>query len=149
MSGRSAMTAGRIWSEDMAGRLFLPAAKEKPRPQGRGSDWSANAPGSVALTEQLQQQREQVDEVQIERQRAGDCRTLRDLTTLRGIAVNVVVLQPLGIPGGEAREYQHADHRDDELQHRAGQEEIEQARDDDAEQAHDKERAHAGQVTLG
>src|SRR5216684_1444658 len=98
MSGRSAAAARRISSEDMARRLFLPAAKEKPRPRGQGLNLSAQVPRSVALTEQLQEQRKQVDEVQIERQRAGDGRTLRDVTALRGIAVDVIVLQPLGIP---------------------------------------------------
>src|SRR3979490_1516121 len=123
--------------------------KEKRRREGRGfKSWSW-AEALVALAEQLQQQREQVDEVQVERQRAGNRRPLRNVTALRGIAVDVVVLQPLGVPGGEAREYQHADHRDDELQHRTGEEEIDQARDDDAEQAHQQERAHARQVTLG
>src|SRR3954454_24858611 len=62
----------------------------------------------VALAEELQEQREQVDEVQVQRQRAGDGRTLCDVTAGRGVAVDVVVLQPLGIPGGEAREHQHA-----------------------------------------
>src|SRR6266566_6835489 len=113
MSGRSAAAARRISSEGMARRLFLPAAKEKPRPRGRGLNLSAQMPRSVALTEQLQEQREQVDEVQVKRQRAGDCRTLRHVTTLRGIAVDVVVLQPLGIPGGEFCFQWYADHRDD------------------------------------
>src|SRR5882672_7944260 len=127
MTGRSAAAAGRISGEDMAFRLFSLQAKEKPRPSGRGSNLSARAKRSVALTEQLQQQREQVDEVQVQRQCAGDRRTFRHVTALRGIAVDVVVLQPLGIPGGEAREYQYADHRDDELQHRAREEEIDHA----------------------
>ncbi|KAG5724614.1 hypothetical protein E4T56_gene9685, partial [Termitomyces sp. T112] len=68
-----------------------------------------------ALAEELQQQREQVDEVQVKRQRTGDGCTLRNFTSGRGVAVDVVVLQPLGIPGGEAREHQHADDRHDEL----------------------------------
>src|SRR4051794_30526821 len=47
---------------------------KKPRPQGRGSMIASIRLASVALAEQLQQQREQVDEVQIQRQRAGDGR---------------------------------------------------------------------------
>src|ERR1700733_4054557 len=102
MTGRSAATAGLISSEDMARRLFLSAPKEKPRPQGRGlNSLAQGALRSVALAEQLQQQREQVDEVQVERERSGDRRTLGYVTALRGIAVDVIVLQPLGIPGGE------------------------------------------------
>ena len=41
----------------------------------------------------------------------------------------------LRVPGGEAGEDQHADHRDEELQRRAGKEEIHQSREHDAEQA--------------
>src|SRR5258708_27930886 len=134
MKARSASVAGRISSVDMSRRLFFLAAKEKPRPQAAGASILASkAWRLVALTEQLEQQREQVDEVQVQRQGAGDRRAFRHDAALRGIAVDVVVLQPLGIPGGEAREYQHADHRDDELQRRTRDEEIDQARDDDAE----------------
>src|ERR1700674_1299648 len=104
MEGRSAAVAGLISSEDMAQRLFLPAAKEKPRPRGRGFYSCARGNRSIALTEQLQQQREQVDEVQVERQCAGDRRTLRHVAALAGKAVDVVVLQPLGIPGRGARD---------------------------------------------
>src|SRR6266567_3885960 len=142
MAERSAAVAGLISGEDMASRLFSLQAKEKPRPSGRGSNLSARTQRSVALAEQLQQQREQVDEVQVQRQRTGNGRALRHVTTLRGIAVDVIVLQSLGIPGGEAREYQYTNHRHDELQHRAGEEEIDQARDDDADQAHEQERSH-------
>src|ERR1017187_6325863 len=112
MKGRSAAAAGLISGEDMATRLFLPVAKEKPRLQGRGSNLSAQVqvPLSVALAEQLQQEREQVDEVQIERKRAGDGRTLCNIATLRGIAVDVIILQPLRVISGEAGEHQHAHH---------------------------------------
>src|ERR1700676_2610722 len=109
MADRSAATAGLISAADMARRLFLSVAKEKPRPKGRGSNHPLWRGRSVALAEQLQQQREQVDEVQIERQRAGDRSPLRHITALRGVAVDVIVLQPLGIPGGEAGKYQHTD----------------------------------------
>src|SRR3981081_2053549 len=97
MKGRSAAVAGRISSEDMPSRLFLLGTKEKPRRWGRGFDWFAAVKRSVALTEQLQQQGEQVDEVQIERQRTEDRGAFRHHTALRGVAVDVVVLQPLGV----------------------------------------------------
>src|SRR6267378_5385549 len=120
MAERSAAMAGLISGEDMASRLFSLSAKEKPRPSGRGLNLSARTQAvtqrSVALAEQLEQQREQVDEVQVQRQRTGNGGALRHVTALRGIAVDVVVLQPLGIPGGEAREHQHTNHRHDELQ---------------------------------
>src|SRR5258706_1296956 len=118
MKGRSAAAAGRISSEDMPPRLFCWSKKKSPGRQAGALNSPAKLQRSVALTEQLQEQREQVDEVQIERQRAGDCRTLRHVTTLRGIAVDVIVLQPLRIPGADAREHQHTSHRHDELKHR-------------------------------
>src|SRR5580698_1092308 len=112
MAGRSAAVAGLISGADISRRLFSLCAKGKPRPMGRGSNWLApEVERSVALTEQLQQQREQVDEVQIQRQRTGDGGPLRDVTALRSIAVDVVVLQPLGVIGGEAGEDQHANDR--------------------------------------
>src|SRR5689334_17711296 len=53
------------------------APQQKPRPKGRGSMAQEALRRSVALSEELQQQREQVDEVQVERQGAGDRRTFR------------------------------------------------------------------------
>ena len=124
---RSASVAGRISSEDIAGevasgkdmdgRLFSLAAKEKPRPQGRGLI-DPIAVRSVALTEQLQQQREQVDEVQVERQRTGNRRAFGEVNALGGISVDLDVLQPLGVIGGKAREHENADHREEERHNR-------------------------------
>src|SRR5579872_6645251 len=128
---------------------FWPARKKSPGlSQGRGfRTLSLRADGLVALTKQLQQQGEEVDEVQIERQCADNGGSLRHVAAGAGIAVDIIVLQPLGIPGREAGEYQHADDRHEELQRRTGEEQIDQARDDDAEQAHQQERAHTGEVT--
>src|SRR6202012_4873261 len=53
---------------------------------------------SVALSRQLQQQREQFDKVRVERQRPGDGCPLGDVTARRSVAVDVVVLQPLRVP---------------------------------------------------
>src|ERR1043166_4771140 len=89
-------------------RMTLPGrdeAKQKPRLRGRGFNLSANAKASVALSEQLQEQREQVDEVQIQRQRAGNGGAFGDVAAGRGVAVDVLILQPLGIPGGRSEEH--------------------------------------------
>src|SRR6478735_8561453 len=124
MAGRSATAAGLISGEDMAARLprrceerkrrsndddsvAIPKTKAPARWPGLGAFSSLRR--SVALSEELQEQREQVDEVQVERQRAGDRRAFRHVTAGRGVAVDVLVLQPLGIPGGEAREHHDAD----------------------------------------
>src|ERR1043166_7875521 len=104
MAARSAATAGLISRAGMGGQYFWPPQKKSPGGEAGASNFSLRS-ASVALSEQLQQQREQVDEVQVERECAGDRRTLGNFTALRGVAVDVVVLQPLGIPGGEAREH--------------------------------------------
>src|SRR6516225_4422523 len=107
MEGRSAATAGLISSEDISsedmGKDYFYLSQKKS-PGERAGAWKiplALRERSVALTEQLQEQREQVDEVQIERQRAGDGRTFRHFAALLGIAIDVFVLQPLGIPGSK------------------------------------------------
>src|SRR5258705_8045465 len=116
MAERSAAMAGLISGEDMASRLFSLSAKEKPRPSGRGLNLSARTQAvtqrSVPLAEQPEQQREQVDEVQVQRQRTGNGGAPRHVTPLPGIAAAGVVLQPLGLPGGEAREH-HTTYRRD------------------------------------
>src|SRR4051794_15500986 len=132
MAGRSASRVGLISRAGMGKKYFCPTQKKSPGAEAGASILLPCQP-SVALAEQLQQQREQVDEVQVERECARNRRTLGNVTALRGIAVDVVVLQPLGIPGGEAREHHDADHRDDELQHRPAKEKVDEAGDDDAD----------------
>src|SRR6185312_16454970 len=117
MAGRSASVAGLISGEDMGRRLEGSRGCRKGRRYHRRNDecpLQTKSPGqmagawcvlegfarSVALSKELQQQREQVDEVQVERQGAGDRRAFRHVTPGRGVAVDVLVLQPLGIPGG-------------------------------------------------
>src|SRR4051794_23874537 len=106
MAGRSAVAAGLISSGDMDRQEFE-GRKRKAPAAWPGLEFLAGASSLVALSQELQQQREQVDEVEVERERAADGRPLRYVTALRGIAVDVVVLQPLRIPGGEPREHQH------------------------------------------
>src|SRR5271155_2136642 len=119
--------AGLISIDDISGDYFRASQKKSPgRKAGAFGSMVLVRCASVALAEQLQQQREQVDEVQVERQGAGNGRTLCHVTARAGIAIDVVVLQPLGIVGSEAREYQDADHRHQELQHRTSEEEIDQ-----------------------
>ena len=78
--------------------------------------WGLSEAVSCAAAEQLEQHHEQVDEVQVQAQRAHD-RTLGDhLGTGAGIAGQILLLQPLRVPGGEAGEHQHADHADRELE---------------------------------
>ena len=106
-------------------------------------------PGSWALparAEQPQQHQEQVDEVQIKRQRAHD-RLLGG--GIGAVDFGVHVLDLLRVVGGQADEHQDPDHRNHEMHDRALQEHVDDAGDDDADQAHEHERAQSGEVALG
>ena len=72
----------------------------------------------------------------------------RPAATASPATIVVGVLQPLRVVGGERREDEHADHRDRELQGRGGQEDVHDRGDDQADHAHDQERAPAGQIPL-
>ena len=58
-------------------------------------------------------------------------------------------LDRLRILGGQPDEDDDADHRDRELQRARREEDVDQAGDHDADQAHDQERAELREVGLG
>src|SRR3546814_1537444 len=59
----------------------------------------------LTLPEQAQQQLEQVDKIEIERQRAHHGQLVRPLGSSIG---QILALQALGVPSGEPRKHQHA-----------------------------------------
>src|SRR5262245_25631265 len=61
---------------------------------------------------ETEQEEEEADEVQVERQRPGD----RDRAGLPGGDGERHLAQALGVPGRQPGEYEHADHRDEELE---------------------------------
>ena len=63
--------------------------------------------------------------------------------------MDVLVLQPLGVIGGKARENQHAEGGNREFQRGGLKEDVHDGRNDQADHAHDQERAPARQVLLG
>ena len=85
-----------------------------------------------AVTEQAQQHQEQVDEVKIQGQRAHDRLFGGHLAILAG---DIHQLDPLGVIGRQAGEHHHPGHRDHELDHGRAKEQVDQASDDDANQA--------------
>src|ERR1051326_7829926 len=85
------------------------------------------------LSRQLQQQDEEIDEVEIESERAHQ-RLLGEYVT--GVALDIDLLDPLRVPGGQAGKNKHTDHRNGELQRARGEEDIDQARQHDTNQAH-------------
>src|SRR5690349_5981941 len=113
------------------GRLLMPPELPVLRPNGyqslrfRPLRPAAPPPGPrllVPLPHTLEEKREQVHEVEVERQRAENGRALCDLP-VHG-AIEVFALEPLGIPGRQAREHQHTDDRDHPLHRRAAEEQV-------------------------
>src|SRR6516165_1020876 len=100
---------------------------------------------SAAVTHQLNQAREQVDEVKIEAQRAHDSLAAGHRPII-GHAVHFLDL--LRVPGGEPGKHDDANDRDSPLKGRTREEQIDKARDDDPEQTHGQERTHGVQATL-
>src|SRR5271165_1361354 len=91
----------------------------------------------VALrTRQHQDRLEHVDEVEVEAQRAVDRLLVDHLVAVAGV---IHLLDRLGVPGGQAGEDDHRENRDPELQAGAVQEQVEQTRDDEADDAHHHE----------
>ena len=136
------MKRGR--SEDIA------RPRQSAPPEGGGGD----APeSSVALAEQPEQRQEEVDEVEVELERADDRHLVQQhLARLdAAVAADVAVerAQLLRVVGGEAREDDHAAAADDEVDHGAAEEEVEHERADHPEEAHEEERAHAREVLAG
>ena len=62
----------------------------------------------VAAAHELEQEREQVEEVEVELQRAHDGGALEHVA-LHG-AVNVFALEPLGVPCSQSGKHEHAAH---------------------------------------
>src|SRR6516225_6812646 len=111
--------------------------KKTPR-QAAGAFMDSQASRSAAIAKEAQQHEEQVDEVEIEPQRSHH----RLLSGDAAVVVDVVhLLDALGVVGGETDEYEHGDHRDRPVEPSRTQKDVDQARDDDADQAHEHERA--------
>src|SRR3974390_1347905 len=98
------------------------------------------------IASKAQHHHEQVDEIEVERQRADD-----GLAACGSWIVVAVVyrLDSLSIVGSETRKDTDAYNRDQPVKFSRPQEEVEQACDDDADQAQEKEGAESRQVAPG
>src|SRR5215813_14052483 len=76
---------------------------------------------SATVAEEAQQEQEQVDEVEIERERAHHRLAADDGAVFHRV---IHFLDPLGVPSGQAREDQHAGGRDHEVEPGALEEKI-------------------------
>src|SRR3546814_14843014 len=104
----------------------------------RISDWSSDVFSSdlrlfLVLTGKVQQQLKDVDEVQIERERAEHSHLGAGFLIMMG---GIFAFKPLGVPGGEASEHEYADDRDRELQRRCAHKHIDKDSDHTANQTH-------------
>ena len=67
-----------------------------------------------AVAQEAQQEHEQVDEIKVERQRAHDRRFAKPSLVAILCVFNIVGLNLLGVPSGQASKDQNADDRDRE-----------------------------------
>ena len=80
---------------------------------GRGAVVQSVPVRSAAVAEEAQHEQEQVDEVEVERERTHHRLAGRD----RAVLVHVIhLLDLLGVPGGQAGEDEDAEHGDDEAE---------------------------------
>ena len=100
----------------------------------------------ASAAHQAQHHHEQIDEVEVERQRAHHGLAAGRSGVIAGV---VHPLDPLGIVGREARKDADADNGNHPIQPARSQKQIDQARDDDADQAHEQESSESRQVSLG
>ena len=99
----------------------------------------------LAVAEEAEQVEEQVDEIEVERQRAYG----GELAGLRAVGHGGHLLDFLRVPCGEADEYHHACEADNPLHRRAFHENVDNGADNEAYQCHEQECANARQVALG
>src|SRR6266498_686055 len=119
----SGAAAGRIKSFGM-GKPPKRLPKTKAPRTSRGASSHEHLGPSAPIARQAQQHQEQVDEVEIERQRPHHHFAAADGAVVHGV---VHLLDLLGIPRGQPGEHDHADHRDDPIQLTAAQEDVHQA----------------------
>ena len=120
----------------------------------RGSSHRPLASGSHAriirtlasAARQAQHHHEQVDEVEVERQRAHHCLAAGRSGVIAGV---VHPLDPLGIVGRQARKDADADNGNHPIEPARSQKQIDQACDNDADQAHEQESSESRQASLG
>src|SRR5215831_2601159 len=105
------------------------------------SDYSV-LPVVAPVPEEAQKEEEEVDEVEIERQRTND----RGPGCWTGARRECQFFEALGIVNRQAREYDDADERDDELETVVVPEQSDERRDDQTNQPHEQELPETAQL---
>ena len=98
------------------------------------------------LTCQIQKQLKEIDEAQVEQERAPD----RQLLFGFGVEVfGVLLVDRLRIPRGQSNEDDDTNNGHHELERARHQKDVREPRDQDADQAHDEEGPERGKVAPG
>src|ERR1700730_7979875 len=118
MAAMSRSSAGRM--RGMAGKQralasagIEPALSQTKRPGERPGRVASAVSGLTAVAEEPKEEHEQVDEVEIERQRAHYSLAADNRAVIHRV---IHVLDALGIPGGHSGEDEHAHAGDDEVE---------------------------------
>lgn len=100
----------------------------------------------VASSEDAEQIEEEVDEVEIERERSEKRKLLHAFARIRSHTAHLLNL--LRVVSGQTYEDQHAYVADDEVKTRASYEDVHHRGDDNADERHEQQLADGGQVCL-
>ena len=100
-----------------------------------------------SVAENSQHVDEEIDEIEVEGEGADDGDFLAVIRGA-GVVAECDLADASRIVGGEADENQNADVGEQKLQHRVFKKEIHERRDDDAEESHEAEVSHAGEIRL-
>ena len=99
------------------------------------------------LSEDPEHVDEEIDEVEVEVERTQERYLLGSLAHIGSLQESP--LDPLHIPSRQSAEEDHAQATNDEVEHRAAKEHIDQSGNDQADKRHDQETTYRGQVLLG
>ena len=112
--------------------------------------WNALCGQSLVVavaTKEAQEHEEEVDKVEIQGEGTEDG-TAADGNGVVKRSTGTELAQLVGIVGGKAGKHDNAHHADHKVHHAAAKEDIDNGSNDDADETHEQEVAHAGKVTL-
>ena len=109
-----------------------------------GSSSGDAGSGLAAAAQEAKDEQEQVDEVEVEPERPDDRRLLHRA----GHRDERALLDLLDVVRGQGREQHDPDDRDHPADRAAGEEDVDQRRDEDPDDPHEREGADRGQVPL-
>ena len=110
-------------------------------------------PLAAPVAQKPQQEKEEVDEVEVQGQRAHDRSPADNRGVCRGIKPGrdavAHILEALVVIRGQAGKNNNADHAEDNAHRVASNKQINNRRDNQPKKAHHHKASHAGQIPLG